>query len=145
MKNNKYFLPAALAATLGAILLVAAFVRAFAPAVLIPSFDIPLVVLVSLLALLMDHYLGKNTQRCYICVALFGVLSFGLLPFAACFVSVLDAVKLGLIGGITFTLVVWIFTTMQDRLSTGPAAKLAPVLTALGLFLASQAFAGWIL
>lgn len=145
MKNNKYFLPTTLAATLGAILLGASLVRAFAPAVMIPTLDIPMVVLISLVALLLDHYLGGNTQRCYVCVAVFGVLSFGLLPFAACFVGLLESVKLGLIGGITFTLVCWVFTTMQDRLSTGPAAKFAPVLTALGLYLASQAFAGWIL
>ena len=145
MKNNKYFLNTALAVVLGVILLAAVFVRAFAPAVLIPDFDIPLLVLLSLVALLVDHYLGKNTQRCYICVSVFSLLTFGILPLAAGFVGLLDAVKLGFVGGIVFTLVTWIFTTMQDRIATGPAAKLAPVMTALGLFLASQAFAGWIL
>ena len=43
MKNNKYFLPTTLAATLGAILLGASLVRAFVPAVMIPSLDIPMV------------------------------------------------------------------------------------------------------
>jgi hypothetical protein len=31
---------------------------------------------------------------------------------------------------------------MEDRLSTGPAAKLAPILSALGLYLAAQCFMG---
>ena len=145
MKHNKYCLPTLLLVILGAALLAAQLVRAFAPAVMLPGFDIPMVVLLSLAALLLDHYLCGNVQRCYICVALFSLLGFGVLPYISCFVTLLEAVKLGIIGCIVFTLVTWVFTTMQDRLSSGPAAKLAPVMTALGLYLACQAFAGWIL
>ena len=34
---------------------------------------------------------------------------------------------------------------MMERLSSGPVAKAAPVLSALGLYLAAQCFAGIIL
>ena len=38
-----------------------------------------------------------------------------------------------------------LYRTIQNRLSSGPAAKAAPILSALGLYLAFQAFAGMIL
>ena len=145
MKENKYFLNTSLAMVLGLALLVAVLVRTFAPTVIIPELDIPNMVLLSLLALLVDHYVAKNARRCYICIPLLGALSFGLLPFAACFVGTLEALKIGIIGGIVFTATTWLFTSIQDRLSSGPAAKAAPILSAVGLYLASQCFMGMFL
>ena len=145
MKENKYFLNTALAAIFGFALLIAVGIRTFAPGVIIPSLDIPALVLISLIALLADHYLAGGAKRCYICIPVFSVLTFGLLPFAACFVGAWEAVKLGLIGGIVFTVTTWLYTSIQDRLSTGPMERIAPFFSALGLFLASQCFAGWIL
>lgn len=145
MKENKYFLNTALALIFGFVLLIAVGIRTFAPGVIIPELDVPMVVLISLAALLADHYLAPGAKRCYVCVLLLGGLTFGLLPFAACFVGLWDALKLGAIGGVVFAAATWIYTTMQDRLSSGPADRLAPLLSALILYLASQAFAGWIL
>lgn len=145
MKNNKYFLPAALAAVLGLALLVCVMIRTFAPAVIIPGLDIPGMVLLSLVALLLDHYLAKDAKRCWVCIPLFAAVAFGLLPWAACFVSGTAAVKMGIMGGVVFPVVTWLFSSMTDRLSTGPAAKAAPFLSALGLFLASQCLMGIIL
>ena len=145
MKQNKYFLNTALAVLFGFALLIAVGIRAFAPGVIIPSLDVPALVLISLIALLADHYLAGGAKRCYICIPVFSALTFGLLPFAACFVGVWEAVKLGLIGGIVFAATTWLYTSIQDRLSTGPMEKIAPFFSALGLFLASQCFAGWIL
>lgn len=145
MKENKYFLNTALAVVLGLALLIAVLVRTFAPAVIIPGLDIPGLVLMSLTALVLDHYLAKGARRCWICIPLLSALTFGLLPFAACFVSGAAALKLAIIGGIVFTVTAWLFTSIQDRLSSGPAAKAAPVLSALGLYLAAQCFAGMLL
>ena len=145
MKENKYFLNTALALILGLALLVAILVRTFAPIVIIPSLDIPNMVLISLAALLLDHYVTKNPRRCYLCISLLGAVTFGLLPFAACFVGALEALKLGVVGGVVFTVITWLFTSVQDRLSSGPAAKAAPILSAVGLYLACQCFMGMIL
>ena len=41
-----------------------------------------------------------------------------------------------------FTVLTFLFTSARERLSTGPKAKLAPALTAFGLYLACQCFAG---
>ena len=68
MKDKKYFLNTALAVVLGLVLLAAVFVRTFAPAVIIPQLNIPNMVLISLVALLADHYLASGAKRCYICI-----------------------------------------------------------------------------
>ena len=145
MKENKYFLNTALALVLGVTGVVAVLVRTFAPNFIIPTLDIPNVVLVSLAALVLDHYAAPNAKRCWICIPVLGGLTFGLLPWCACFVAGDAAIKLGVIGGIVFTITAWLYTSIQDRISTGPAAKLVPLASALSLYLAVQCFAGMIL
>lgn len=142
MNKKTYTLNTVLAAVLGAVCLAAVLVRTFAPRMILPQLDIPNMVLVSLVALLIDYYAAPEADRCYICVGLFSAVSFGLLPFAACFVGAVEALKLALLGGIVFTLTTWLFTSMADRLSTGPAAKAAPVISAVGLYLAAQCLMG---
>ena len=142
MKNKTYILNTLLAAVLGIALLIAEFVRAFAPAVIIPELSVTNMVLLSLIALVLDHYLAPGAERCYICVPVFSAVTFGLLSWAAGFAAPLEAVQLAITGGIVFTAVTWLYSSIQDRLSSGPAAKAAPILSALGLYLAAQALMG---
>ncbi len=145
MKNKTYILNTMLAAVLGLACLIAVLVRTFAPAVIIPELNIPNIVLISLLAILLDHYFANGAQRCYPCIAVLSTFTFGLLPFAAGFVTIINALVLALVGGMTFTLVTFLFASIQDRLSSGPAAKAAPLLSAFGLYLAFQCLTGIIL
>ena len=145
MKKNTYTLNSLLAAVLGAALLVCIFVRTFAPRMILPELDITNMVLISLVALVLDHYLAPGADRCYICIPVFSAITFGLLPFAACFVSGMEAAELAVIGCIVFTITTWLFSSIQDRLSTGPAAKAAPVVSAFMLYLAIQGMMGMIL
>ena len=142
MKNKTYTLNTLLAAILGAVLLVCVLVRTFLPRMILPELDIPNMVLLSLVALVADHYAAPGAKRCYICIPVFAAIAFGLLPFAACFVGALEALKLALLGGVIFTVITWLYTTMVDRISSGPVAKAAPIMSALGLYLAVQCFAG---
>ena len=144
MKKNTYFLNTALAAVLGVILTVCILVRTFAPQIIMWELNVPNMVLISLLALVADFYLAEGAKRCYICIAGLGAVTFGLLPWAACFVGGGEAVKLGLVGGIVFTVTTALYTSMADRISSGPAAKAAPVMSALGLYLAAQVLCGMI-
>jgi len=145
MKNKTYTLNTILAALLGAVLLIYIFIRTFAPRIILPELDVPNLVLISLVALVLDHYLAPNAERCYICVPVFSALSFGLLPYAACFVTGGEALELAFAGGMIFTVMTWLFSSIQDRLSTGPAAKAAPVVSAFGLYLAIQGLMGMFL
>ena len=142
MKDNKYVLNTLLAVVLGLALLVLVLVRTFAPMIIMPEFDVVNMVIISLATLVLEAYMAPGAKRCYVCVAVFSVVSFGLLPFAACFVGALEAVKLGVMGCVVFTATTWVYSSMMDRISTGPVAKAAPVVSALGLYLAVQCFMG---
>ena len=142
MKNKTYTLNTVLALLLGAVLLICVLVRTFAPRIIMPHLDVVNMTLISLAALVIDHYLAPDAKRCYICIPVFSAITFGLLPFAACFVGGMEALKMGITGGIVFTAVTWSFSAMMDRLSTGPVAKAAPVVSAFGLYLAIQALMG---
>ena len=145
MKNKTYFLSSMLAVVLGIALVPAVIIRTVSPAVIIPDLDIPNMVLLSLAALLLDHYLARGAKRCYICIPLFAAVCFGLLPYAAAFTTPMESLKLALVGACVFTVTTWVFTSMMDRISSGPNAKAAPIVSALGLWLAVQAFTAIIL
>lgn len=142
MKKNTYTLNTILAALLGAALLVCVLIRTFAPRMILPALDVPNLALISLTALVLDYYLAPGAARCYICVPVFSAISFGLLPWCASFVGALEAVKLAVLGGIVFTACTWLFGSMVDRISSGPVAKAAPVISAFSLYLAVQCLMG---
>jgi hypothetical protein len=143
--NKTYVLNTLLSAVLGVFLLACVVVRAFVPAIILPELDVPMLVLLSLVALVLEHYMVGDAKRCYICIPLFGALAFGLLPFAACFAGAAEALKLALVGGLTFTVTTWLFTTIQERLSSGPAAKASAFFSAVSLYMAAQCFMGILL
>ena len=134
-----------LIAVLFAALLGGMLMQIFIPAVILPPLNIPNMVLLSVVALLADHLFTKGSQRNYVWVALFGVAAFALLPLMAGFACVHTFWKYGVVGGITFTITTFLFSSAAQRLRTGPKAPAALVLTALGIYLAAQCFAGIIL
>lgn len=145
MKNKTYILNTFLTAVLGVYLLIAVIIRTFCPQIILPKVNIPNLVLISLIALVLEHYLVPEAKRCYICVFVFSVVTFGILPYAAAFAAPMEAVKLAVVGGVVFTVTTWLFTTIQDRLSSGPAAKASAFFSAVSLYMASQCFIGMIL
>ena len=145
MKNKMYFLNAALTVVLFIAALAVILVRTFAPQIILPELDIPNLALISLVSLIVDCYAAPGAKRCYICIPVFSALSFGLLGWAAGLVSPVDALILGIAGAVIFTALTWVFTSMVDRISSGPAAKAAPVVSAAGLYLAIQCLMGMIL
>ena len=142
MKNKTYTLSTVLTAVLAAVLAVMVVLRAVSPQLILMEFDIVSITAISLATLVLDHYLAPGAKRCYICIPIFAALSFGILPAAAGMVALKYALGLALTGCVIFTLCTFVFTSIQDRLSSGPAARLAPVMSALGIWLAVQAFAG---
>ena len=142
MKKNTYTLNILLTGLLTLVLLAIILVRTLLPRIILPQATIPNLVLLSLAALVLEHYLAPGAKRCWICIPLFSALAFGLLPFAACTVGAVDALWLALKGGILFTALTWLYGSVTDRLSSGPAAKAAPIVSALGIYLAAQCMMG---
>lgn len=145
MKKNRFLLSVSLVAVLFVALAACLLVRVWLPAVIVPTLNIPNMVLLSVLALLLEHFIAGNNPRCYWAAAVFGVLSFGILPLMAGFACVHTFWKLGIIGGVVFTVTTFLFTSATERLLTGPKARLAVILTGAGIWLASQCFMGILL
>lgn len=145
MKNRTYVLNTALAVVMTLVLITCILLRTFCPWVIIPVLNIPNMALLSLIALLADHYLAKNAKRCYICIPVFAALTFGVLPYVAGFAAGCDVLKYAVVGSCVFTLLTFLYSSVQERLSSGPAVKAAPLLSAVGLYLAFQIFAGIII
>lgn len=145
MKNSQYLLNILLTAVLFAALCVALILRVLMPAVIIPPLNIPNMVFLSVIALLLEHFIAGDNPRCYICVFVFSAASFALLPLVAGFACQHDFWKYGLVGGVVFTVVTFFFTSAVQRLRTGPKARAAVVITAFGICLAAQCFAGILL
>ena len=145
MKENKFFLSTALALVMTLALLVCVALRTLSPLFVLPVLNIPNMVLLSVIALYLEYLIAPNNPRCYICSPIFGVLSFGILPLFAGFACQHTFWKIGLVGGIVFTVVTYLFSSVTERLQTGPKARGALLFTCLGIFLAAQCFAGIIL
>ena len=77
MKNKTYALNLLLAAAMTDVLLICILVRALAPRMILPQLDIPNMVLISLVALVLDHYVAPGAKRCYICIPVFAAVTFG--------------------------------------------------------------------
>ena len=145
MKKNQYFLNTLLAAVLFVVLAAMLVVRVFLPAVVLPTINIPNMVLISVIVLLLEHFLAPMNPRCYICIPVFSAITFGILPLVAGFACQHTFWKYGLVGGAVFTGTTFLFTSLTDRLLTGPKARAALVVCSLGIWLAAQCFAGIIL
>ena len=130
MKKNPYFLNTVLAIVVFAACAIALLVRVWFPAAVIPALNIPNMVLLSVIALLVEHFLAPMNPRCYICIPVFSAITFGILPLMAGFACQHTFWKYGLVGGVVFTATTFLFTSMTDR---------------LGIWLAAQCFAGIIL
>lgn len=145
MKQKPFLLNILLASCLTVALGIMTVVRTIQPAAILPPINIPNMVLLSLIVLLCEHFLAPNTPRKYPIIAIFSLIAFSLLPFVAGFTDFSDFWKYGLIGCGVFTAVTWLFTSMTQRLATGPKAKTALFAGCLGIYLAFQAFVGILL
>ena len=103
MKNNKFLLHMILAAVLFVALTIGLLVRVWLPAAIIPPLNIPNMVALSVIALLLEHFLTKGNPRCYICIPVFGALCFGILPLMAGFACQHTFWKFGLVGAVVVT------------------------------------------
>ncbi len=144
MKHKSSFIHLSLMFVLVVALIAITLVHTLLPQFLIPKATIPNLTLVSCAALLIDHYIAKGAKRNYLLIAVFSFLSFFLLPFLANYAPLYESAKIAAAGMAIFTLSSFLFTTCINRLSTGPKAKIAPILTTFFLYLAAQCFEGMV-
>ena len=144
MKNRTYLLPVLLTCVVTAACMTALVIHSFFPGRVLPKLDIPAMVALSLLALIIHHYLG-DASVCYVCAAIFGGIAFAALPLLAGVTAPALWWKYALAGAVIFPVTTYLFGSLTQRLRSGPLNKLAPIVGAVGLFLAAQIFAGMFL
>ncbi len=142
MNKKRDLLGIMLATVAGAVMLGMMLTRAFLPQVILPKMKSEIVIIISLLALIPDYYFGQQAKKRYLKAAFYSFLIFSLFPWAACFTLPLEAIKLGTLGGVIFTVITVIFDSITKRIESSPASKIAPVLSAFGLYLASGCLTG---
>ena len=145
MQKN-YTLNILLATVVGLASLAALLCRVFLPAAILTVVSLPAVAALVLIALVLECYLTKPIpQRDWGVTGLLGALTFGLLPFGAGLTAGGEAVRLAVVGGAAFLVLTFLFTTLRERLASGRAGRLAPLVTGGVLFLACQCFIGMVL
>lgn len=142
MKKDNNFLSIIFTGTLTLALLAGVIARLVYPMVILPQWNIPNLVALSAVALVLDHYLAGQGKKDYLALLVFSGLSCALLPWATGWIALGQMLLYGLTGGLVFTATAWLFESLVERLSSGPAAKVAPLLGAGGLYLAAQALQG---
>ena len=125
-----------LSVTLLAAGLAAQIAAALVPNIILPALDIPTLAALSLLALVLEVILfGENHL-------IVGTVAFGVLSLCAGSVpTVLDALRVGILGGAVFLICEVLLHSILDRISSGAAGKYPrsmAVVSALLLWLAAQ-------
>ena len=143
MKNRTTILNTILAAVLGVVLMVSIIVKTVSPQFILPEINIPYIAAVSLVALVLTHFV-KTEEGCPICQAILAAVTFAVLPMTAG-LAIAPVWQLALVGGIVFAVLNAMFTAMVQRMELADTCKCAVIPAAFGLFLACQCFAGWIL
>ncbi len=141
MKKKQDMLGLFLSAVTFVFMLSLILIRTFLPRVILPEINAQAVILLSLAALTLEHYI-THTKRQYILLFVYSAVIFGIFPWAAGLLSASDALWWALLGALICTALAFLFELACDRLSSSPASKLAPAITAFGLYLACQCIIG---
>ncbi len=124
------------------ILLSAMLIRAFFARVILPDFGFSVIITISLLTLVLNHYLYKDRRKDYRFIPIYAAFVFGLFPWVSCFCAPIEALKSAVIGTLVFTVTSFVFDSIILRLSAAGASKAAPLISAFTLFLASECLMG---
>ncbi len=142
MKKTHTRLGFVLAILTGIALLAILVTGAFFPHIILPRPNGMAILLLSLAALTVDHYAYGERRHGLGWTLLYGALIFGVFPVAAFVATPLEGARLAVLGAVILTVCAFLFDSLVERLSSGPAAKAAPLIGAFGLYLAAQCLMG---
>lgn len=142
LNENPLKLNFLLALVVGICCLVLALGSALAPNAIMPRLDLTMMLALSLIALTIDNYWGPARPRSWFWTVALGAVTFTVLPWCAGVTGGVTVGVLGLSGGAVFAVTTVLYTVAMERAASGPKAPLAPVGTALMLFLAGQCLNG---
>lgn len=144
-KKSGLHIQTCLAAVLGAYCLIGILLRVIAPLVMYPEPDLPMMTAISLVAMLIEAFTGREKFHNPLLCAVFSFLTFGLFLWGAGFVSGIRAAALtGLFGCLVFVVTGLMFDGMAQRAEAVKGTKGALLVNAFVLYLASQVLSGLI-
>lgn len=120
-------------------------IKAFLPAFILPRITITLLVMLSLVALVAEHFLfGSDGTTQYLETGLLAAAAFWMMTWAVGLATCADAGKVVLAGGVIYLLCLLVFTAMRSKLDSSPIRHKGAALTlaAALLLLACQSLAG---
>ena len=138
MKNKTYFLNILLTLEVFAVCTAVLLTEVFAPSAMLPKVSIPILVLLTVVPLAVEHYVGAPTRRNWIASAVLAGLTFTM----GALITDVSAWVLFLVGAVIFVVVTALYDSMCHRMKSGLTTKTAPAVNALLLFLAAQFFQG---
>lgn len=122
--------------------LVALVAHSFFPDIMFPSVSIPMIVLFAALSEMLSFYLKINDDGCPFVSALFASVATVVLPLLARVDFKQSVWIVLLVSYAVYLLVDIIYSSISDRMKSGPKAIFAPAVNCLMLYLASEAFMG---
>ncbi len=142
MDKKRDLLGIILALVAGVSALTAMLIKVFSPSVILPRIDALAIIAISVLSLVLDFYIAKQSRRVYWLFGIYAALIFGIFPYAAGMLLPLDALKTALMGAVIFVVTTFLFDSLIKRLSLLRATKIAPAVCGVGIYLAAQCLMG---
>lgn len=134
MKKNPFFVNVLLVILTGLVCLAELLIRMLSPATLLPRFDLPMLAAISLLALVLETYIGLSEKRYWAPVILLGGVTLTALPLCAGIALSQPIWAAFLAGCAVFGVLCLLFTGCRERMT----GRLAPLACGVILFLACQ-------
>lgn len=142
MKKNVVLLPTLLVLVVFVATAACMLVPVWLPAANLPTLNIPSMVVLSVMALVLEHLFIGRTKRNYAVIFVFGALAFGVLPLMAGLACVHTFWRFAIAGAVVVTVTSFLFTSAVQRIASGKKAVAAVLMLGIGMCLAAQCFAG---
>ena len=117
-------------------------VRTFAPAVILPKWDISVLMLLTLVPLVIARYLKPDAKFPWVVTILLGGAAFTVLPLCAGLLYGMPVWRMFLIGTAVFGGTAYLYSCTAKCAAKGKLRWISPVVNALLLFLAGQCLQG---
>ena len=142
MKEKFYLKNTLLAVEMGIVCLAVILGRTFIPGFVLPYWDIPFMVMLSVVPMVIAHYFKAEGEENCLCSIVLAGLTFSLLPLCAGWNTGMPFWKLFVAGAVIFGVADMFYTSIGQRVATGPKAPLAWIANGFLLYLASQCLQG---
>lgn len=140
MKAKFYLKNTLLAVEMGLVCLAVILMRTFSQGTILPRFDVPFLVLMSVIPMIITCYVKAEGEENRLAAVILAAVTFTVLPLAAGWDTGMSAAKMFAEGAVVFAVTDAFYSSIGSRAASGPKAPLALAANGFVLYLASQCF-----